>query len=491
MNWARCLILLLALTLFGIEEASAATVKGIAFDTKQGGIRLEMQGSAQLKFQLIDSPTRLLIDLPASSWTGGTRSVKSHDPRIKALRLGQYSIFPAIVRVVVELADGQAVAPLVKKTPRGIVIALTGGQPLASGDKPIEQIEKPKPVVKTTPKPIMKPKAKAPVAPKKPTPKKVETPKPIATPAPATPVMAPVKAKPTPAIPTLREEEIPSLPPLPENTPKPLSFSPTPTPEPTPVVEATPVVVAKETKETPKPENSEDGNPSASSFQVVWQQLDIGEAYPISANGSYTTGTTYGVLTDYRGIDWKHWFSPMLGFQLEGKLSSFKLFDNAQQKQSDRTDTVAHPSLLLRMPLGAFQPEASLGFLYRTTQVKANSEIQDATAYPTNANMSIMAPSFGAGLRWQLIEPLALVANGSMTNFGSSSLNYAKQENLSTMLPLSQSRLTLQAVLDFSPFQFALGSYLETISGKGNTALEMPAYKQTDNGITFGMGFSY
>lgn len=484
MNWARCLILLLALTLFGIEEASAATVKGIAFDLKQGGIRLEMQGSAQLKFQLIDSPTRLLIDLPASSWTGGTRQVRSPDPRIKAIRLGQYSIFPAVVRVVIELAPGQAVAPLVKKTPRGILITLTGGAPLASGEKPL-QIEKPKPV--PTPKPIMKPKAKASMAPKKPkatpVPKKVEIPKPIAT-----PVVVPVKAKPTPAIPTLREEEIPSLPPLPENTPKPISYSPTPTPEPIPVVEATPTPVVAQ--ETPKPETP-DENPSSSSFQVVWQQLDIGEAYPISSGQSYTTGTTHGVLTDYRGVDWRHWFSNLLGFRLEGKLSSFKLFDNTQQKLSDRTDTVAHPSLLMRLPLGAFQPEASLGFLYRTTQVKANSEIQDATSYPSNANMSLMAPSFGAGLRWQLLDPLALVANGSMTSFGSSSLNYSKQENLSTMLPLSQSRLTLQAILDFSPFQFALGSYLETISGKGNSAIEMPAYKQTNNGITFGMGFAY
>jgi hypothetical protein len=260
-------------------------------------------------------------------------------------------------------------------------------------------------------------------------------------------------------------------------TPAPVLATPTPTPTPSPVSQ------------------SQNSALPLSSLHLVWQQLDVQETYPIlNADNTFSSNTTFGVLTDYRGLAWKHWINDFLGFSLEGRLASFKLLDRLSATTNDRTDTLAHPAVSFRYPMGMLLPEASLGFLYRSTTVKPNADIaQDKSAYPTSANLSLMGPTLGAGVRFQIFKPLALVVGGYLTPFTMSTSSYEKevQANLSTfkLTPLGDSRMTIQALLDLAPMQFALGGYLEGVNGK--TTLDVPAYKQTNNGITLGVGFSY
>ncbi|HBN07527.1 MAG TPA: hypothetical protein DD435_02395 [Cyanobacteria bacterium UBA8530] len=296
--------------------------------------------------------------------------------------------------------------------------------------------------------------------------------------------------KPTP-VPTPFLDEMPPV--LPETPPTPL---PTPKPLPTAMVLSTPApVLATPTPEpTPSPV-PQDGALPLSSLHLVWQQLDVQETYPIlNADSTFSSNTTFGVLTDYRGLAWKHWVNDFFGFSLEGRLASFKLLDRLSSTSNDRTDTMAHPVVSFRYPLGTILPEASLGFLYRSTLVKPHADIaEDKSKYPSSANLSLMGPTLGAGVRFQIFKPLALLVGGYVTPFTMSSSSYEKevQTNLSTfkLTPLGDSRMTIQALLDIAPMQFALGGYMEGISGK--TTLDVPAYKQTNNGITLGVGFSY
>ncbi|HEY9766356.1 MAG TPA: AMIN domain-containing protein, partial [Chroococcales cyanobacterium] len=137
------LVLLVGFVSFlGNSRASAASINGISFDAKKGGIRIKLDGPGETTIRKLESPSRLLIDISNASITSGTRHVPVSDPRVKAIRMGQFSIVPAIVRVVIELAGNSDVAPSIKKASGELFISLSGGPAVAE----LIPVEKKKPI---------------------------------------------------------------------------------------------------------------------------------------------------------------------------------------------------------------------------------------------------------------------------------------------------------------------------------------------------------
>lgn len=452
----RILPLLVAVSWAFIAEGSlAATVNQVYYDAKRNGIVIKFSGPIRASHRQIDGPNRLVIDLSNATMHGITRHFQVHKNAIKEVRTAQYSISPSVVRVVAEL--NSPIFPSLTARAGEIFVALnTSPEPMPKPSYEITLNPDPvlKPIATPTPIPSVKPVA---------TPR----PKPRPTPTPVAEYYYPPAEATYSTIPTLPRREEPVATPMPTPTPIPL-----PTPEPVTTPEPTPAV---EESAEPTPTQC----PRSSSLQWLMQQIVVNEGYPITAedgtvNGS---GTTFGVLSDIRGLQWRHWLNDYVGLDMQGRYAIFNVLDKASGIPSQRTETIAQTALAFRLPLAFFQPELQIGFRYHDALVEANPDIQDANSYPALGNMKVMGPVAGIGARFQFFEPLALVISGQFTPMTTSSSDF------SGITPLVEMKTSAGVLLDLNPIQLSLGGTMETVMGA--------SYTQTNSGVLLGAGFAY
>lgn len=86
----------------------AARLDSWRFDANQYRLEINTTGAVQPKAQLIFSPTRLVIDLPDTSF-GKPQSTRPIGGAIRAVRVGQFD--PQTTRIVVELSPGYTLDP--------------------------------------------------------------------------------------------------------------------------------------------------------------------------------------------------------------------------------------------------------------------------------------------------------------------------------------------------------------------------------------------
>ncbi len=239
------LVVALSLAVTGIGSSQTADspiqLTDISIDRASDGasVTVKTSGPAQYEARLIDTPTRLVIDVTGATyapvrarWTSGVEPVK--EVRASQFRKG-------IARVVVEMTQ-KSVGYHIDETPTGLVIAVDGGHPASASQGTKSESPKtasavseaPKVAAKpiATPKPAAAPAAssegpkaidKAPATTKsadKPTPISTVSspaPTPIVTAAAAVPVPVPAVSSPVPAAPArqMLAQATPSTPPPP------------------------------------------------------------------------------------------------------------------------------------------------------------------------------------------------------------------------------------------------------------------------------------
>ncbi|HEY9804113.1 MAG TPA: N-acetylmuramoyl-L-alanine amidase [Leptolyngbyaceae cyanobacterium] len=86
----------------------AARLDSWRFDANQNRLEINTTGAVQPKAQLIFNPTRLVIDLPDTSF-GQPQSTRPIGGAIRAVRVGQFD--PQTTRIVVELSPGYTLDP--------------------------------------------------------------------------------------------------------------------------------------------------------------------------------------------------------------------------------------------------------------------------------------------------------------------------------------------------------------------------------------------
>ncbi|MBU7583695.1 MAG: N-acetylmuramoyl-L-alanine amidase [Nostoc sp. TH1S01] len=86
----------------------AARLESWRFDAKQNRLEFNTSGGVQPKAQLIFNPTRLVIDLPDTTF-GRPQLTQPVGGAIRAIRVGQFE--PQTARIVVELAPGYTLDP--------------------------------------------------------------------------------------------------------------------------------------------------------------------------------------------------------------------------------------------------------------------------------------------------------------------------------------------------------------------------------------------
>ncbi len=97
------------------SPATAARLESWRFDTNQNRLEINTSSPVQPQAQLIFNPTRLVIDLPGTSF-GRPQLTQQIGGAIRAIRIGQFD--QQTTRVVVELNPGYTIDPnLVKFTP--------------------------------------------------------------------------------------------------------------------------------------------------------------------------------------------------------------------------------------------------------------------------------------------------------------------------------------------------------------------------------------
>ncbi|MEA5565082.1 N-acetylmuramoyl-L-alanine amidase [Anabaena sp. UHCC 0399] len=86
----------------------ATSLNSWRFDANQNRLEINTTGAVQPKAQLIFGPTRLVIDLPGTTF-GKPQSTQQVGGAIRAVRVGQFD--PQTTRIVVELAPGYTLDP--------------------------------------------------------------------------------------------------------------------------------------------------------------------------------------------------------------------------------------------------------------------------------------------------------------------------------------------------------------------------------------------
>jgi N-acetylmuramoyl-L-alanine amidase len=96
-------------TIFMLSSpALAAKLESWRFDANQNRLEINTSGAVQPKAQLVFNPTRLVIDLPGTSF-GRPQLTQSVGGAIRSIRVGQFD--PDTARVVVELSPGYTLDP--------------------------------------------------------------------------------------------------------------------------------------------------------------------------------------------------------------------------------------------------------------------------------------------------------------------------------------------------------------------------------------------
>ena len=90
------------------SPALAAKLESWRFDTNQNRLEINTSGAVQPQAQLIFNPTRLVIDLPGTTF-GRPQLTQQLGGAIRAIRVGQFD--PQTTRIVVELNPGYTLDP--------------------------------------------------------------------------------------------------------------------------------------------------------------------------------------------------------------------------------------------------------------------------------------------------------------------------------------------------------------------------------------------
>jgi type IV pilus assembly protein PilQ len=198
------------------QSGQAARLSDISVTTQEDTATIFVKTSVPPKYQadLIDSPTRLVIDFEETEYAWRKTPVPLSPAPLKQIRGSQYRKDTA--RVVVEFT--RKVGYAIREDENGLSIVIPTGKPMAKPDTA---------VAATTPKPPVKPETSAIVAEEKPAAveaKAAEAPKPVmstvATPAPrikvaqaqrpSAPAAPPAPAQPAPAAPAAPAVQAPA-----------------------------------------------------------------------------------------------------------------------------------------------------------------------------------------------------------------------------------------------------------------------------------------
>ena len=134
------LLLLLAAVAAGVGAAqvpdTAVQVSSVSVDRMADGVAVRIKTSGPTKYQAsyIDSPHRIVLDLPGSTYTWNRPTLKSDTDPVREVRSSQFRV--GITRIVVELT--RKVGYRVDEGPDGLSIVLEPAG-TAQIDKPAQK----------------------------------------------------------------------------------------------------------------------------------------------------------------------------------------------------------------------------------------------------------------------------------------------------------------------------------------------------------------
>jgi type IV pilus assembly protein PilQ len=254
---------LAVLTFFGLAEPasaqSAVQLKDVKVESQSDGVTVKIAttGTPSYSASLIDTPSRLVIDLTGAAYAWDKTRVNPDMPPIKEIRGSQWKVGTA--RVVVELT--RKVGYRIEQTAEGLSVVLEPSATASSESVKPETPKAPRKVeaAKTEPKPEMtKTDAVKPEpvrkdiarveAPKAPEPAKIDAPKPVAK----ADAVKPEPAKTDAPKPVAKADAVKPEP-AKVDAPKPVAKAETPKPEPAKVGAATETATVAAPTPVPQP----------------------------------------------------------------------------------------------------------------------------------------------------------------------------------------------------------------------------------------------
>jgi len=160
-------------------EESLIELREIAVEPRDGGlaVQIKMSGPAAYQTSLIDTPTRLVIDLESTSYAGRKTPLAVDMDPLRQIRGSQFK--KGVARVVLELT--RTVGYRIEEGPEGLTVVL---EPSSTAAALVKAQDKPTEVAKAEPSPQeVKPAEVKPSAEAAPPAPKAEAPKPVEPPA--------------------------------------------------------------------------------------------------------------------------------------------------------------------------------------------------------------------------------------------------------------------------------------------------------------------
>jgi hypothetical protein len=105
-------------------HGGAVSIDHLRYDTKRHSLVFTISGPLTIGTLSLDSPPRLVVELPSAVLLSGMQRLEINDAVIKRARVSQYAFFPPVVRVVIETAGMKEPVLAVQQTASHMYITL-------------------------------------------------------------------------------------------------------------------------------------------------------------------------------------------------------------------------------------------------------------------------------------------------------------------------------------------------------------------------------
>lgn len=202
------LLLVASLAAAPADAADLVRINNVTYEQARHSVVLEISGPVTVSTRSLKAPSRLVVDVPASTLFSPNQELVIRDALINRVRISQFQIYPPVVRVVIETATEKEPLIALQQTKGRLYITLAPARsekeaaPAHAHDHPHAPDPTPRPT--PTPKgfeilpdasPAVKPATLVPKPALTPTPRPLPTatPRPAATPMPAPSIRQPEK----------------------------------------------------------------------------------------------------------------------------------------------------------------------------------------------------------------------------------------------------------------------------------------------------------
>ncbi|MFP5502680.1 MAG: AMIN domain-containing protein [Candidatus Sericytochromatia bacterium] len=118
------LLLVATLAAAPADAADLVKINNVTYEQARHSVVLEISGPVTVSTRSLKAPSRLVVDVPASTLFSPNQELVIRDALINRVRISQFQIYPPVVRVVIETATEKEPLIALQQTKNRLYITL-------------------------------------------------------------------------------------------------------------------------------------------------------------------------------------------------------------------------------------------------------------------------------------------------------------------------------------------------------------------------------